>query len=140
MKILTLMVLTLALAGCATTSDQRLVGTFVSDKDATVKYLLSTGKYNEKQLEVISGVLGRWKIVYEGSTVAAILDGETMGKVPLTVLDRTDEYVVVQGKFSGEITKAKLIFVDDGYWEISETAGPYYREKFTRVSKPPTSQ
>ena len=116
--------------------DQRLVGTFVSDRGATVEFLQRTGKFTEQQIEAFSEVLGKWKIEYDGSKVAATFDGEIMEKIPVKVLEKNDEYVVVETQSNGEVSRAKIIFTEDGYWEVSETAGPYYREKFRRIAKP----
>jgi len=52
---------------------------------------------------------------------------------PLKIIEHTDEYIIIESDFLGEPVQSKVIFTDDGYWEIGGVAGPSYREKFIRL-------
>ena len=47
----------MVLAACAFAHPQELSGTFISDKEATLDYLRSTGAYSPDQLQKIGSVM-----------------------------------------------------------------------------------
>jgi hypothetical protein len=132
MKIIKSLLIGFVLFGCSTTHEPRLIGTFVSDKDATMAYLEGSGKFTERQLKTFSRLLGKLKIECDGITVTSTLDDYT-NKEPLKIIKSTDEYALIEYHFLGEPTQSKVIFTEDGYWEVGGIAGPNYREKFVRV-------
>jgi len=132
MKILGTLFIGAVLLGCTTLREPRIVGTFVSDKNATMAYLEGTGKFSDRQLKVFSGLLGKLKIECDGVSVISTVDDFTKTE-PLKIIEHTDEYIIIESDFLGEPVQSKVIFTDDGYWEIGGVAGPSYREKFIRL-------
>lgn len=132
MKILKFLLIGFVLFGCSTIHEPRLVGTFVSDKDATMAYLEGSGKFTERQLKTFSSMLGKLKIECDGITVTSTLDGYTDKEI-LKIIKKTNEYILIEDQFLGESVQSKVIFTDDGYWAVGGIAGPDYREKFVRV-------
>jgi len=132
MKILKFILIGFVLFGCSTRQEPRLVGTFVSDKDATMAYLEGSGKFSEKQLKTFSHLLGKLKVECNGVSVISTLDDYTDTE-PLKIIKSTDEYALIESHFLGNPVQSKVVFTDDGYWEVGGIAGPDYREKFVRV-------
>jgi hypothetical protein len=122
----------LTICGCASNYDSRLVGTFVSDKDETMAYLKSAGKFTERQLSVYSRLLGKLRIECDGVTEVSIMEDFTDSQ-PLRVIERTSEYVVTESEVLGYKVQHKIIFTEDGYWVTGGLTGPDYREKFKRL-------
>lgn len=139
MKTILAIIVSLIISGCSTIADKRIVGTFVSDKETTISYLRTTGKFTEKQLQLLSSIMGLWKIECDGKYVSGTLGNETYGRVPFHILEQTSQYLVIEVNLNGESSKSKLIFAEDGYWLESDSVPPYFREKFTRI-KPSSSE
>src|SRR3990170_990400 len=124
----------LLLFGCSPKHDPRIVGTFVSDKEATMSYLQSTGKFTDRQLTLFDSLLGKLRVECDGVTIVTTMDDFKYSE-PLRIVERENEYIVTESKFLGETIKYKFIFTDDGYWSVGGISGPYYREKFKRLDK-----
>jgi hypothetical protein len=132
MKVLKSFLIGFVLFGCSTLHEPRLIGTFVSDKDATMAYLEGSGKFTERQIKTFSSLLGKLKIECDGITVTSTLDDYT-DKEKLKIIKKTDEYILIEDQFLGKPAQSKVIFTDDGYWVVGGIAGSFYREKFVRV-------
>lgn len=121
---------------CTTLPDPRIVGTFVSDKDATLAYLQSSGKFTEQQLKLFSGLLEKLKLECDGVTVVSTMNDYT-DKEPLRIIKSTNDYIIIESQFLGKPFQSKVTFTDDGYWQVGSGAvGPDYREKFVRIGHP----
>ena len=120
----------------STLSDTRIIGTFISDKDATMEYLRSSGKFTEEKLNILSGLLG--KLIMECDMVNCVSTMDAYISVePLRILERTDEYIIVASQMLGEMVTSKLVFTEDGYWHLgNEAPGCHFREKFVRIGHP----
>jgi len=136
MRIFAALFICVVLLGCTTIREPRLVGKFISDKNATMAYLEESGKFTDRQLKVYSGLLGKLIIECDGESIITTLDDYTETE-PLIIVESTDEYVVTEYYVLGEQVNSKVIFTDDGYWVIGGIAGPNYREKFVKL---PTSR
>jgi hypothetical protein len=134
MKKLLFILIGIILFGCALKHDQRMVGTFVSDKETTMAYLQSTGKFSERQLEIFSRILGKLRVECDVVKCVSILD-DYIDDTPYRVIERGSDYFVVESEFLYGKIQHKIVFTDDGYWAIGGGAGPDYREKFKRISK-----
>ena len=133
MKIILATIIFLISSGCSTIADKRIVGSFVSDKEATISYIRTTGRLTEKQLQIYSSILGLWTIECDGKYVTGKIGTESYGRVPFNILEQTSEYTIVEMNLNGETNKSKLIFAEDGYWLESDSVSPHFREKFTRI-------
>lgn len=132
MKILGCVLIAAVLFGCVTINDPRLVGTFVSDKEATMTYLEGSGKFTERQLKLFAHLLGKLRVECDGVTVVSKLDAFTETE-PLKILTTTKDYALVESEVLGEPMQYKIIFTEDGYWVAGGIAGPDYREKFVKL-------
>jgi len=121
---------------CKIIPDPRIIGTFVSDKDATLAYMQSSGEFTEQQLKLFSGLLGKLKLECDGVTVVSTMDDHT-DKEPLHIIKSTNDYIIIKSLFLGKPFQSKVIFTEDGYWQVGSGAlGPEYREKFVRIGHP----
>lgn len=133
MKILLAAIIGLIISGCSTIADKRIVGSFISDKEATISYIRTTGKLTEKQLQIYSSILGVWTIECDGQYVYGKMGSETYDRAPFHILEQTNEYAIVEINTNGESSRSKLIFAEDGYWLENDSVPPHFREKFKRV-------
>ena len=124
------------LGGCGQKGDARLSGTFVSDKEATLAYLRSTGAYTSGQLEKQGKLLGNFKVTYRDDSLVTELDGR-VGTEPFRVVERTATSVVIETMLLDKPRRFTITFTEDGYWlTVVEMRRPY-KEKFRKVSQPP---
>lgn len=133
MKILGCVLIAAVLFGCVTINDPRLIGTFVSDKEATMTYLEGSGKFSERQLKLFAHLLGKLWVECDGVSVVSKLDDFTETE-PLKILTTTKDYALVESEVLGEPMQYKIIFTEDGYWVAGGIAGPDYREKFVKLA------
>ncbi len=123
--------------------DPRFVGTFVSDKEATMSYLKGSGKFNDRQLALFDRLLGKLRVECDGVTIVSTLDDFT-DREPLRIIKRGtengSEYIVTETELLGDKIQHKVIFTEDGYWLVGGMAGPDYREKFRRVGNQSRSE
>lgn len=120
------------MAGCATPSDKRLDGTFISDKPATLQFLHRTGQYSTEQLDKLGQLFGRLKVTFRDGRVIIELDGVT-DSFPLRITDRNATAIVLKTKLMGEPAESTLTFTGDGYWVIPHGTGKPFREKFRKI-------
>jgi len=139
MKNLFILFSVLFIVGCASKHDPRIIGTFVSDKESTVAYLIDSGKFTEHQIKVFSGLLGKLHVTCDGVNVTWTMDDFTHSE-PLKVVNQTDDSIEIEYDTLGETIHQKILFTPDGYWVIGGVAGPNYREKFIRVGQQPLSR
>lgn len=123
-------------AGSNKLTDERLLGTWQSDKERTVEELQRTRRLDEKQLAALSGMFGKLKITYTEATYTTKLDGVTES-MPYEVVGRDRHSVVVRDLERREpdlgLTEFSVIHFDrpDSYWVFTEIGG--FREFFRRV-------
>ena len=122
----------LASAVCVGEKPQELSGTFVSDREATMSYLKSTGAYSPEQMEKIGSVVGKMKVAFAGDTVVTELDDHTISE-RFEVAEQGEDYIVILTNLDKEPVRNRIEFVTDGYWLISPSVEKPFREKFRRV-------
>jgi hypothetical protein len=106
-------------ASCSTLNDERLYGTYISDKIATLEYLESTGNYTPDHLDRLGKILGKMRITYRNDNVAIIeYDGQVFEDKFKIVEISSDQIVIVTESNSG-YSKFKINFEEDGYWAAS---------------------
>ncbi|HYQ48655.1 MAG TPA: hypothetical protein VEP69_06280 [Thermodesulfovibrionales bacterium] len=118
---------------CSADRAGKLSGTFISDREATLDYLRSTGAYSEEQIAKIGSVLGKMKVTFTGDTVMTELDGSRTAE-EFSVVEEGPDHIVILTNLSGEKRVSNRIeFTSDGYWLITPGDRPF-REKFRRLS------
>ena len=122
----------MVLAACAFAHPQELSGTFISDKEATLDYLRSTGVYSPEQLQKIGSVMGRMKVTFNGDTVMTELD-EHKTSEQFKIVEQGAGYITILTNLDGESVQNRIEFVSDGYWLVNPPGERPFREKFRRV-------
>lgn len=118
-------------AACAFAQSQELSGTYISDKEATLDYLRSTGAYSPEQLQKIGSVMGRMKVTFNGDTVMTELDDHKTSE-QFRVAEEEADHIVILTNLDGEPVSNRIEFSPDGYWLITPGDKPF-REKFRRL-------
>ncbi|NJD56133.1 MAG: hypothetical protein FIA94_06970 [Nitrospirae bacterium] len=113
---------------CSAEQPRKLSGTFISDKEATLDYLRSTGAYSEEQIAKLGSVLGKMKVTFTGDTVMTELDGSKTAE-EFSVVEEDADHVVILTNLEGEPVRNRIEFSPDGYWLITPGDKPF-REKF----------
>lgn len=129
-QVVILIVSTIAIMGCSTLHDSRLSGTFVSDKDATIKYLTNTGKYTEEHLSRIGKLLGKMKVTYKENNIAIVEFEGDKRQENFEITNISSDYTIIK---YDQCDEYKIIFEKDGYWLSGGIMPPPYMEKFKRV-------
>jgi len=119
-------------AACAFAQSQELSGTYISDKEATLDYLRSTGVYSPEQLQKIGSVMGRMKVTFNGDTVMTELD-EHKTSEQFKIVEQGAGYITILTNLDGESVQNRIEFVSDGYWLVNPPGERPFREKFRRV-------
>ena len=118
-------------AACAFAQSQELSGTYISDKEATLDYLRSTGAYSPEQLQKIGSVMGRMKVTFNGDTVMTELDDHKTSE-QFRVAEEEADHIVILTNLDGEPVSNRIEFSPDGYWLVMPGDTPF-REKFRRL-------
>jgi len=119
-------------AACAFAQSQELSGTYISDKEATLDYLRSTGAYSPEQLQKIGSVMGRMKVTFNGDTVMTELDDHKTSE-QFRVAEEEADHIVILTNLDGEPVSNRIEFSPDGYWLVNPPGEKPFREKFRRV-------
>ena len=122
----------MVLAACAFAQLQELSGTFISDKEATLDYLRSTGVYSPEQLQKIGSVMGRMKVTFNGDTVMTELD-EHKTSEQFKIVEQGAGYITILTNLDGESVQNRIEFVSDGYWLVNPPGEKPFGEKFRRL-------
>lgn len=120
------------ISGCSTLHDNRLHGKFLSDKQATLKYLEETGKYTPEHLDRLGTLLGKMKITYNKDNSAIIESDGTIRQESFKILELSSDHTVIEYDQCG---RYKIIFKGNGYWVSGGIMPPPYMEKFVRLEE-----
>lgn len=127
--LITLFLLTSAMS-CSTLYDDRLQGTFVSDKQATLIYLKGTGNYTPEHLDRIGELLGKMKITYNNNNIAVVEFDGGIRQEKFKIIEVSSDHTVIE---YNQCDKYKIIFKDDGYWASGGIMPSPYMEKFKKI-------
>ncbi len=119
---------------------QRLAGTYVSDREASIAFLTSTGHYDADSLARFKDSFGVLEITYQGEIRMTVLDGKVT-RHRFAIIDDGPNHLTLECKRSeldgavivedSEITQ--LEFTDDGFWRgYKEIPMSKFKEKFVR--------
>ena len=110
------------LAGCSTVHDDRLIGTWISDKEKTICVMEKSRNLTEKQRNWFEQNLGKLRIKYTKDNVTIWFDDEPMTE-KLKIIATDSDSVVLLGNdpFDEEAKIVMVTFEDnDNYWVYSE--------------------
>ena len=127
---------------------ERLAGTYVSDRAATIAFLESTGHYDADQLKSLGSSFGKTQLTYQGNTRTTVINGE-VSKHQFEIVDSGPDHVTIESKWSpeeralmGEDSETERIeFTSDGFWlGKSQIPMDRFKEKFVRKEPPESGQ
>jgi hypothetical protein len=113
--------------------DPRLVGTWQSDRAATVEKIRTTRRIEGEALKTLEAIYGKMRVTYTDTSYSAVLD-DTTETGPFEVVGKNDTSVILKGYST--LTKryefSRIVFADDNtFWiHTGEEALP---ECFRRV-------
>jgi len=119
--------------GCSDSSDDRLIGTWISDKDKTLRQFREQGISNDKLYDFLNDNLGKLKITYTPHKAIINFEG-TFTEEKYEVLGKDHNSIAIKGKSAfGEDEISILTFDDNYYYTYSELVG--YVEYFRKVNQ-----
>jgi hypothetical protein len=126
--------LIIVINGCASLRDDRLIGTWISDKERTLCVMEKRRNLTERQRDWFEKNLGKLKIQYTKDDVKVWFNGEqTTEKLRIAAKDRDSVVLISKDPFDEEEDKLFLINFDDNdnYWTYSDIGD--YVEYFKRM-------
>jgi hypothetical protein len=127
---------------------ERLAGTYVSDRAATIAFLESTGHYDADQLQSLGSSFGTTQLTYQGDTRTTVINGE-VSTHQFAIVDSGSDHVSIESKWSpqeralmGEDSETERIeFTSDCFWlGKSQIPMDRFKEKFVRKEAPESGQ
>ena len=125
---------------------QRLAGTYISDREASIAFLTSTGDYDADTLARFHDRFGELEVTYQGEIRTTVLDGQVT-RQRFAIIDDGPNHVTIECKWSelegavtGEYSEiTRLEFTGDGFWRGSqEIPMSKFKEKFVRKNRAKT--
>lgn len=114
---------------CSIKHENRLSGMYVSDKEATLKYLEDTGNYTAEHLDRIGKLLGQMKINYINNFAIIELDGE-IHQEKFKIIEVSPNHTIIQYDLG---CKYEIFFKGDDYWISGGIMPLPYMEKFKKM-------
>jgi hypothetical protein len=113
---------------------QRLVGTWKSDRKATLDYLKQHTKLSFEELGKIDPILGKTVLIFDRKTMTA-QNGDWKVVTKYAIIREEPNYVVVQtiDPKTKLLEQTRLDLDKDGIW-VPEEKVPGYKERFQKVS------
>lgn len=122
---------------------QRLAGTYILDREASMAFLTSTGHYDADSLARFHERFGDLEITYQGETRTTVLDGQVT-RHRFAIIDDGPNHVTIEcksseleGAVTGENSEiTRLEFTSDGFWRGSqEIPMSKFKEFFIRKNR-----
>ena len=128
-----LILIIILILGCSDSSDDRLIGTWVSDKEKTLSQFREQGISNDKLYDFLNDNLGKLKITYTPYKAIINFDG-TITEEKYEILGKDHDSIAIKGKSAfGEDEISILTFDDNYFYTYSELGG--YVEYFRKVNQ-----
>jgi hypothetical protein len=126
--------LIITIYGCASLHDDRLIGTWISDKDRTLCVLEKRRNLTERQRNWFKQNLGKLKIQYTKDEVTIWYNGErNTEKLKIAAKDKDTVVLIGKDPFDDEDKLFLINFEDnDSYWVYSDLGD--YVEYFKRMN------
>jgi len=110
-----------------------LIGSWKSDKEATLVYLRKHTSLTPQQLEKVGTSLGKMTITFSSTNMTA-KSRDWKFESPYKIVSETKDSMTVESKDpnSGKLTHDKYEFDVNGLWTVDNRI-PGYKERFSRV-------
>lgn len=118
----------------AAAGENKLIGSWKSDKEATMAYLKNHTTLTPQQLEKVGTALGKMTITFTATNMIA-KSGDWKFESPYKIISETKDSVTVESKDpnSGKLTQDKYEFDANGIWTVDNRI-PGYKERFGRLA------
>ena len=119
--------------GCTTLHDDRLIGTWISDKEKTLCVMEKSRNLTEKQKKWFEQNLGKLRFKYTKDNVTIWFGDEpTTEKLKIVAKDRDSIVLIGKDPIDEEAKLVMITFEDnDNYWVYSDLGN--YVEYFKRI-------
>jgi len=117
----------------ASLRSKTLVGTWKSNKEATLAYLQTHTQLSREKLDMIGKALGKMTITFTTTNVV-MKSGDWNFSSPYDIVSETREFVVIESNNpnTGRLTQDSFDLDGDSFW-IRDARIPGYKERFDRV-------
>lgn len=114
---------------------ERLIGTWKSNKEATMAYLKTHTKLTQKQLEKVGTVLGTLTVTVDKQTVT-YRNGDWKFVSNYRVVEETSKRITIesQNPETKKWERTDLEMDGEGYW-VADAKIEGYKERFDKVPK-----
>ncbi len=114
--------------------NEKLIGTWKSNKDATVAYLKTHTQLSPKQLEVLGKVLGKMTITFDKNTLTE-KSGDWQFSTPYKIISETANSITIESNDPQTKKPTKSVFEFDGnsFWSPEDKI-PGYKERFDKLT------
>jgi hypothetical protein len=115
--------------------NQRLIGTWKSNKEVTLQYLKTRTKLTLQQLDKVGSVLGKMVIVFDSERMTA-KSGDCKFTTKHTIVEETKNGVTIEAEDPGtkKLTRTKFTLDAAGFWTPDDKI-PGYQERFDKVAE-----
>jgi hypothetical protein len=115
--------------------NERLIGTWKSNRDATLSYLKTHTKLTPEQLAKVSTILGKMVLVFDSQTVTE-QSGDHKFTSKYKIVEETKDTITFESidSQSKKPTRNKLELDGKGFWSPDERIAGY-KERFDKVAK-----
>ena len=113
--------------------NEKLIGTWKSNKDATVAYLKTHTKLTSQQLDKLATVFGKMTITFDAKNVT-FKSGDWKFTSAYKVISETKDSITIESEDPGtkKPSQGKLEFDGNGFW-CPDDKIPGFKEKFDKV-------
>jgi hypothetical protein len=134
-NLFTQLIVLILITGCSTMHDDRLIGTWQSDKDRTLCEMEKRQELSGKRRDWFEKNLGKLKIKYTKYTVTFWYNGKASTEKLKVAAKDSDSVVILGTDVFGEKDKISLVTFEDEntYWIYSKMAD--YVEYFKRINE-----
>lgn len=118
--------------------EPRLLGSWKSDRDATVAYLKTVRECTYSAMDRIRSILGKLTITYDEETLCYVgIDDDFTSRYRVVAQDEESVTIEVESGTWPKWQRSTIRFVEDGIWVTTlDQRLWWYREKFVRVPRP----
>jgi hypothetical protein len=126
----------LIITACTTfAGNERLIGIWKSNKEATLAYLKVHTKLTPQQLDKIGTALGTTTITFD-QTNLVMKSGDWKYATPYKIISETKNSVTAESKDPGSVKPTPTIYEFEGnsFW-VADDRIPGYKERFDKLIK-----
>jgi len=112
---------------------EKLIGTWKSNKAATMTYLKSHTRLSGQQVDVIGLALGKMSFTFDQTNLTLISDNWKFVS-PYKIISETDRSVTIESKNpqTQKLEQSAFEFYGDHFWAPDDKI-PGYKERFDKV-------